>query len=156
MKEKLKKAYFLFLLLPLLAVYITGCGEANPAAPAGSVITINAEKREWKTGATNPREWKTEYLTITVYENSDKIKPMSDIEINISCPLASPTDYYVIQFYHQGERVNSPLTVKTDKYGTYILRLEWLSGGGMEYKAPIEIRSGTAFASYEIEVTVEE
>jgi hypothetical protein len=154
MKQISKKFY---LLIPLLFIAIinSSCGEKNPAAPSTATITVNPEKREWTVGATVSPQWFPEYLTIVVYEDAAKTKPMSDIKITISCTLANPANDFVIQFYHDGERVNSPLTVKTDSYGTYILRYDLILGG-YSYKVPIEVRSGTVLARADIEVKIED
>lgn len=155
MKEILKKTYLLFLLLPLLAIYITGCGEANPAAPSGAVIEIKPEKVDF-TYSGFPETWYSYFFTIVVYEDSTKTKTMSDVEITITYPMANPYPRYAVQFYHNGERVNSPLTVKTDKYGTYILRFDYCLGCWLaEYKGDIEVRSGAALDSATFEVKVE-
>lgn len=156
MKEKLKKAYFLFRLLPLLAVYITGCGEANPAAPSGAEIDIKADKSEVTVSATYPTTWYTQYFRIVVYADSTKTKTMSDVEITITYPWANPAPWYSVQFYHNGERVQSPLTVKTDKYGTYVLRFDYKVGGGAEYKGELEVWSGAAYKNSTFEVKTEE
>ncbi len=155
MKEILKKAYLLFLLLPLLAIYITGCGEANPAAPSGAVITINPPSFELTTGDTLPVTWRTQYFKITVYENSTKTKTMSDITISIDFVFANPAERYYVQLYHNGERVQSPLTVKTDKYGTYWLRVDFMSGGGTAFEGQINVRSASAFVSADFTVDSE-
>lgn len=153
MKKIFKKAY---LSLPFLLFFIISCGGAeNPAAPSESVITINPSKFELTTGSALPVTYRSEYFTITVYESSAKAKTMSDIEITINHVFASPAERYYIQFYNGGERVQSPFTVTTDNYGTYVLRVDFLSGGGVAFKGDINVRSGAAFASATFEVKTE-
>ena len=153
------------LLLPLLSIFLFSCGGAeNPAAPYGSTITISpcsvsVEYSEaTMTVTVNDEEveytwfgpvWYPQYYTIVVTD--EKGKPMDGIKLNISYLWASSSQFYAVQFYHNGEMVSSPLTVKTDKYGTYRLRLDFLVGAG-EYKADVEVRSGANFGSCTFEV----
>lgn len=149
------------LLLPLLSIFILSCGGAdNPAAPYKSTITINPSSVSVEyTESTITIDsvdyvyvtpiWYTQYYTIVLTD--EKGNPMDGIELNISYKWASSSQFYAVQFYHNGERVSSPLTVTTDKYGTYVLRSDFLVGAG-EYKADVEVRSGAAFGSSTFEV----
>ncbi len=153
MKQIFKKTY---LLLPLMLFFIVNCGGAkNPAAPSGSVITINPSSFELTTGSTLPVTYRTAYFTITVYQDSAKTKPLDNIKITIDHIFASPAERYYIQFYHDGERVESPFTVNTDSYGTYTLRVDFMSGGGVAFKGDINVRSGSAFINATFEVKTE-
>jgi hypothetical protein len=143
MKKIAKKTY---LLLPLSLFFLINCGGAkNPAAPSGSVITINPSSFALTTASTLPITYRTAYFTITVYQDSANTKPMSDIKITIDHVFASPAERYYIQFYNDGERVDSPLSVTTDNYGTYVLRVDFMSGGGVAFTGDINVRSGSAF-----------
>lgn len=155
MKEIIKKAYFLFPLLLFVIIFNLSCGESNPAAPSGAEITINPESFELTSGSALPVTWRTEYFTITMYTDSTKTKTMSDIKITIDYVFASPAERYYVQLYHDGERVQSPLTVTTDKYGTYVLRVDFLSGGGNAYKGDINVRSASAFKNATFDVKAE-
>lgn len=153
MRQIFKKTY---LLLPLSLFFLINCGGAkNPAAPSGAVITINPSSFELTTGSTLPITYRTAYFTITVYQDSANTKPMSDIKITIDHVFASPAERYYIQFYNDGERVDSPLSVTTDNYGTYVLRVDFMSGGGVAFKGDINVRSGSAFINATFEVKTE-
>lgn len=151
MKHIFKKVYIIFPLL--FSIIFLGCGAENPAAPATAVITINPSSFELATASTLPVTYRTEYFTITVFQDAARTKPMSDVTITIDYVFASPAERYYVQFYHDGERVQSPLTVKTDNYGTYVLRVDFLSGGGNAYTGDINVRSGAAFKSATFAVT---
>lgn len=153
MRQIFKKTY---LLLPLLFFFIVNCGGAkNPAAPSGSVITINPSSFELTTASTLPVTYRTAYFTITVYQDSAKTKPMDNIKITIDHVFASPAERYYIEFYNGGERVESPFSATTDNYGTYVLRVDFMSGGGAAYKGDINVRSGSAFINATFEVKKE-
>jgi len=153
------------LLLPILSAFVLSCSTSdNPAAPYGSTITISPSSvsieyteatmtvtvDSTKTTYTwfGPR-WYSQYYTIVVKDENGK--PMDGVKLNISYLWASPSQFYAVQLYDGGERVNSPFDAKTDKYGTYILRADFLLGVG-DYKADIEVRSGANFGSSTFEV----
>lgn len=161
MYKILKKVYFL---VPIFSLFIISCDPGNPAAPYGSKITINPSEvtieytESTMTVTIDSTEveytwfgptWYTQYYQIVVTDENGK--PMDGVNINISYLWASPSRYYAVQFYHNGERVSSPFTAKTDKYGAYNLRVDFHVGAG-EYKADIEVRSGANFGSSTFEV----
>lgn len=158
MRQIFKKTY---LLLPILSLFIISCGASNPAAPYGSTITISPSSVSVaytkSTYTVDDVEytwfgpvWYTQYYTIVVTDENGK--PMDGVNINISHFLASPASYNTVQFYNNGERVSSPFTVKTNKYGAYDLRMDFNIGAG-KYKGNIEVRSGANFGSSTFEVT---
>ncbi|MEE8299753.1 MAG: hypothetical protein V3R28_00435, partial [Desulfatiglandales bacterium] len=78
--------------------------------------------------------------------------PLRNIKLTIEFMWAAPDVYGVVQFYHGGSPVDSPFNALTDDDGSYILRMDFLSGGGWEYNGKLLVSSGSAFGSAEFEV----
>lgn len=142
------KRYFilLFLLLPLL---VFGCGEET--ASSGSTITISPESMSVTDGSSTS-SWHSNYFNITVTSSSGK--PSGNIKINISATWAYPDPYNFIRLYDGNTLKSSPFEATTDENGSYMLRFDYQSGGGLEYSSDcgLMITSGstTGCADFEI------
>lgn len=141
-------------------LFLLGCGGAIDLGPGGSVsapedatITISPSSVTVKDGRSSSY-WDTQYFFITV-KNKNGI-PLPDVEIRMYYIWAAPASSYVVQFYEGDTPVNSAHYAVTDENGTYKLRFDFMSGGGLEYKADLEVTSGPLYASAPFEVKVPE
>jgi hypothetical protein len=138
----MKRGFKLFLLCSLFFIFLWGCGGSD-SAPPNSVITINPDEVT-VTDSTGEPKWNTQFYTISLKdENGD---PLGDTRIAISFIWAVPNIVGVVQLYDGDTPVNSPFYADTDDFGTYILRVDFQSGG-ISYFGDIEVRSGDAFGS---------
>jgi hypothetical protein len=128
-----------------------GCGEKT--APVDTVITIDPDKVE-VTDSTATPSVSTQYFRIvaTKTDINNKTLPVNDAEIWIDFMWAVPDAVSLVQLYEGDTPVDSPMSVKTDDHGVYNLRVDFLHGGGLEYKGDVEVSSGSAFGSAEFSV----
>ncbi len=139
---------YLKYVLPLIAtLFLWSCGDV--AAPPGSTITISPSSVTVTNGDATA-EWTTQYYTISVTDKDGN--PVGDVELSISYIWASPNAYNLVQLYKGSTPVDSPFVATTDEFGSYKLRLDFVSGGGYEYKGDLEVRSGASFASSTLEI----
>lgn len=145
------KKYFilLFLLLPLL---ISGCGEET--ASSGSTITITPESMSVTDGSSTS-SWHSNYFVITVTSSSGK--PAGNIKINISATWAYPDTYNFIRLYDGNTLKSSPFEATTDESGSYLLRFDYQSGGGLEYSSDcgLMVTSGSATGCADFEIAAD-
>ncbi|VAX30598.1 hypothetical protein MNBD_NITROSPIRAE02-622 [hydrothermal vent metagenome] len=136
--------------LPLIAIlFLWSCGDVS--APPGSTITINPPSLSIENGDATAR-WTTQFYTVSVIDKDGY--PVGDAELSISFIWASPNPYNLVQLYKGTTPVDSPFSATTDEFGAYTFRLDFISGGSYEYTGDIEVRSGAAFASSTLDVTV--
>lgn len=155
---------FFFLVLIALSFIVSGCGtnidspSGEITAPPGSKIIINPSKLEVTDGAsTRSRHFQS--FTISVF--SPLNQPIGRVKLKISYLWASPDPYDLVQLYDgycsdtyppTNPPKNSPFEAVTDDYGVYNLCVGFLSGGGLEYKAGLEVHSGTVYNSAELSI----
>ncbi len=136
-------------LLPLFAILLLwSCGDVS--APPGSTITIEPSSLTIENSLPTA-ETSTQYYTVSVVDEDGN--PVGDVKLSISFIWASPSPYNLVQLYKGDVPVDSPFEATTDEFGAYTFRLDFISGGGYEYKGDVEVRSGAAFASSTLEVT---
>ncbi len=151
-KKPLFKILLLLTLLGASVFFMSSCGGGSVSAPPGATITINPATLSVTDGTTEPN-WKTRFFTIFVKDS--KGNPLGNIKISIFYPWAVPDSAGVVQLYDGSTPVNSPFDAETDDFGAYNLRFDYLSGGGLNYKGDLEVRSGSAFGSASVEVKSE-
>jgi len=135
--------------LPLIAMlFLWSCGDVS--APPDSTITINPSSLTIENADTDAK-WTTQYYTVAVVDKDGN--PVGDVKLSISFIWASPNPYNLVHLYKGDNRVDSPFDATTDEFGSYTFRLDFISGGGYEYKGDLEVRSGAAFASSTLDVS---
>jgi hypothetical protein len=144
------KRYIIFIAFVGLLFIVPGCADDDlNSAPASATITINPSSFKLSDGTATARTH-TKYFLIAVKDvNGFSLK---EITLRIAFIWAKPDIYGLVQFYHLGSKVNSPFNVSTDGNGTYTLRMDFLSGGGWEYKGTLQVTSAAAYGSADFEV----
>ncbi len=145
------KGYIIFIAFVGLLFIVPGCGgDADPQdAQPTDTITINpsAISVSDASALATPH---SEYFHIVVTDAAGF--PLRNIELTIKFMWAVPDIYGVVQFYHGGSPVDSPFNALTDDDGAYILRMDFYSGGGLEYNGTLQVTSGGAYGSADFEV----
>ncbi|GMT46992.1 MAG: hypothetical protein IEMM0007_0558 [bacterium] len=141
--------------LPLIAIlFLWSCGDVS--APPGSTITIDPPSLSIESvideNGTSPVKKSPQYYTVTVVDKDGN--PVGDVKLDISFVWASPNAYNLVQLYKGDTPVDSPFEATTDEFGSYKFRLDFISGGELEYTGDLEVRSGGAFAASTLDVTV--
>ncbi len=124
-----------------------GCG-GSVEAPEGSTITISPDSFTVNIDSLFPQVLNTQLFTISAQNPSGV--PLKDIRLRITYPFAvpSPDELAFLQLFDNEMPMDSPMTVKTDENGVYILKVVYKSGGGLSYFGDIEVSSGVdGFAS---------
>ncbi|NOZ25199.1 MAG: hypothetical protein GXO94_03800 [Nitrospirae bacterium] len=129
-------------------LFLWSCGDVS--APPDSTITINPSSLTIENSLPTT-ETSTQYYTVSVVDKDGN--PVGDVKLSISFIWASPSPYNLVQLYKGDTPVDSPFDATTDEFGAYTFRLDFVSGGGYEYKGDVEVRSGAAFAASTLEVT---
>lgn len=136
-----------YLLLVLCLIIISGCGGGGGgvSAPSNATILINPSSLS-VTDASASASTHTQFFTVTVKNSAGAA--LGDTKITISFPWAVPDSAGVVQLYDEdGNARNSPFDAKTDNFGTYNVRFDFMSGGGLKYTGNLEVRSGSAFGT---------
>ncbi len=142
--------YYSLILMLMLFIFLPGCGGgADDLAPFDGTITINPESYTF-TGTGADTETFSKLFTISVVD-ADGL-PVSNIKLTISYLFAVPASFAVVQLYDGNTPKDSPMTVQTDDYGVYNLVVGFNAGGGLEYYADLEVRSGAVFEKATITV----
>jgi len=149
------RRYIISLALVALLFIIPGCGgggggsNSNTNAPVKATITVNPEEVS-VTDGTASIDTTSQFFYIVV-KNENGI-PYDEVEITISYLWAVPNKNALVQFYDGDDKVDSPMTVETDSNGTYKLRMDFKSGGGLAYSGNLQVSSGSVFGSASFEV----
>ncbi len=140
----LKRSLTSLIVLSFMLI-ISGCGSGGTDAPATAIITISPETDVEVTdgSATVSTSTKNFHITIT----NDQGIPLEDVNLHISYIWAVPNSFGPVQLYDGTTAKNSPMLVKTDINGTYNLRLDFQSGGGLAYSGNLQVTSGAIFGS---------
>jgi hypothetical protein len=145
------KRYIIFIAFVGLLFIVPGCGGGDDIenADTNDTITINpiASTVSDGTALATPH---IQYFHIVV-EDANGF-PLENIRLTIEFWLAVPDIYGVVQFYHGGSPVDSPFNALTDGDGAYMLRMDFYSGGGLEYNGALQVTSGSAYGSADFEV----
>lgn len=64
-------------------------------------------------------------------------------KITIFYPYAVPDSKGLVQLYDGTTQVNSPFDAVTDDKGVYNLRIDYKSGGGLQYSELLQVSSGS-------------
>ncbi len=119
--------------------------------PVGSTITI--------TGPTlitdNSSSTSTDSVFFNIIVKNQNGDPLNDVIILISYPWAVPAPANLIQFYDGDTPKVSPMSVTTDSNGTYLLRMDYVRGGGVDYAGTLEVSSGSVIGTAEFSVSSE-
>lgn len=139
-------------LAAILLLLSFGCGRDKNdcvSAPSGASITISPPSMTVNDPYYPSRVF-SQPFTIAVKDADGN--PANKIRINIFFPWAYP-QLSAVQLYDGSTPVNSPFDACTDGYGVYNLRVDYQSGGGLDYHGDIEVRSGDAFTPATLTVT---
>ena len=146
------KRYIIFIAFVGLLFIVPGCADDEldgGGAPAGATITINPSTYTL-IDTTLVAATHTQYFSIVVKDANGF--PFKDIKLTIAFIWAKPDIYGLVQFYHGGNKVNSPFNAYTDANGTYRLRMDFWSGGELDYNGTLQVTSGSGYASADFEV----
>ncbi|MEE8300474.1 MAG: hypothetical protein V3R28_04120, partial [Desulfatiglandales bacterium] len=137
------KRCIIFIAFVGLLFIVPGCGGGDDieGAPADATITINPSEIS-VSDASALATPHSEYFHIVVEDAAGF--PLRNIRLTIRFWLAVPDIYGVVLFYHGGSPVDSPFNALTDDNGAYILRMDFYSGGGLEYNGTLQVTSGSA------------
>jgi len=146
--------FFFIAILLLFSVSLFGCGGGGSgapggSAPSGSTIIINPDSVDVAAGGAP--DWHTHFFTISVIDPDGN--PRADTVLDIFFPWAVPDPAGVVQLYDGATPKNSPMRVKTDKFGIYQLRFDYLAGG-LEWDGILEVRSGAVFVTADFSVSI--
>lgn len=152
--------------LALWAFAAVGCGNADDA-PDLSTITINPTSVEWAIPLGGlPGEGTVQVFTIVLKDGEER--PLNDMDVHLTLSLApnvATPSIFSTAFLNgdcasaaeciaSGQIVASPeITRVTDDNGVVKVKVLVTFDGG--YRDKLEVRSGTAFAAADIEVTEE-
>jgi len=140
-----------YIVIFALTLMMVACGNSDVSAPPGSTITISPAGLKVEDGRTQVY-YDQQLFTVTVHDAEGR--PIRDAEITIFYLWAEPNPSAVVQLYDSNNNpVDSPFTAHTDEFGTYTFYFGFNSGGGLSYKADLEVRSGEIFASQTIEIS---
>lgn len=179
------KKHYIFLFLAGILFIFAGCGGGGSSdAPAESRITISPSSYSVK----NSSYWDVHRKDFLITVKDPNGVPLRDVDLRISFIWASPDGRFQTLFYDLascGDGIretplaqlndgnnpkDSPMTVKTDENGSFILNLDFLSGGVdfncdgaidldadsepivLEWNADIQVISGSVFGSAEFTV----
>lgn len=142
----------LYMLLLFVVVALFSCGGDDICPPPGSTITIEPEDVSVTDGGA-VTQTHTQFFKIYVADPQER--PIEGAKISLFFIWANPDPYNVVQFYDGITPVTSPFSTETDEYGVYNLRMEFVSGGGLEYSGNIEVYSCSVFASAAFDVAAE-
>lgn len=132
----------------LMFVPMWGCTPNSVTAPSGSTITISPSDLTVNNSSATVSTY-TAYFTITVTDSNGK--PMNGTDVSIFFPWAVPQGA-VVQLYDGTTPKDSPFTAKTNSNGFYNLRIDYLSGGGLDYWGDLELRCGSSFKSIKLTI----
>lgn len=144
------KRDIIFIALVGLLFIVPGCADDDlDGAPAYATITINPSELTVTDGMPEEKTH-TQYFHIVVKDANGF--PLENIKLTIAFVWAKPDEYELVQFYHGGSPVDSPFNVLTDGDGAYILRMDFVSGGGWKYFGTLQVTSASAYAYADFEV----
>ncbi|RJQ44827.1 MAG: hypothetical protein C4538_09530 [Nitrospiraceae bacterium] len=151
------KKHYIFLLLAGILFIFAGCGGGGGGgsdAPFEAVITISPESSTIEVDEASLVATYVAQFVIAVKDSTGV--PLNDVNLTIFYPWAEP-NASVVRFFdgdpnRGGVFKDSPMAVTTDENGAYTLYFEYDAGGGLEYKADIQVISGSVVASATFEV----
>ncbi len=135
--------------LILLSVFLLSACGGGTDAPATATMTISPSSFTF-TDSTTTQSETTQTFSIVV-KNAQGI-PLNDVDIWISSLLAAPNAFDVIQLHDGNNEEGSPMKVKTDDNGVYILRVDFKHGNSLSYSSPIQVVSASISASADFDV----
>lgn len=133
-----------YMLLLFVVVALFACGEDDVCPPPDATITLSPNSVDISDGG-GATQIHTHYYTIYVSDSDER--PISGAKLSIFYQWAVPDAYSAVQLYDGTTPVNSPFNAETDEFGVYYLRVDFTSGGGLEYEGDIEVRSCSIFGS---------
>ena len=153
MAKKILKNLLIVSSLFIMVVFI-GCGNNGHSedAPVEATMTINPTEIKISDGTPPPAPPTTHREEYQIVVKDGNGIPLKNVELRITFWLAVPDVYGVVQFIDGDTPVNSPLKATTDEDGSYILKLDFLSGNGLTYSGGIEVTSGSLYESADFEV----
>jgi len=139
------------LIIAALFLGIVACGGEGPGsgsdAPAEAAISTSVSDISWTFADTAAYSCSfVDSFIITVKDKATNV-PLSNVRLTIFNALAVPNSPGVILLYDGdpndgGHGENSPMTVTTDKNGTFTLFFGYCGGGNVDYSSPFTISSG--------------
>ncbi len=146
----MKKRYILMSLVLISFLFLISCGgSGSVSAPADAAITISPSTFTLTDGTSVTQEHIQEFLIVVKDENGI---PLKDVDLRIQYIWAIPDPSELVQLLDTNSPANSPYHATTDENGSYISRLQFKSGGGLSYRADLQVTSGSLFKSATLEV----
>jgi len=136
----------------VISIFLFSCGEDDVCPPPESTISLSPESLDITDAGPN-QQIHTTYFTINVADNNGI--PIKHAKLSISFIWAVPDSYQVVQLYDGDTPVNSPFNTETDEFGVYYLKVDFLSGGGLEYFGDVEVRACGIFGSATVTIAAE-
>lgn len=142
------KRFLTGLILLSFVLVFSSCGSGGSPAPANSTISVTPGTQTYT--ITGSEITSTQYFLIVV-KNANGIL-LDDVELTISFVWATPSETGLVTLFDGDVGGSSPINVKTDEEGSYILRLDFKGGTGFEYSGNVFVISGSVSGSAEFEV----
>lgn len=156
--KRINVTLFIFVLTLIACGTSIDSPDGEIIAPLGSQILISPEKYEVTDGSlASNRHY--QLFRITVINSSGH--PVGRVKLTIAYQWAIPDISGLVMLYDgacsdtnppTNPPRNSPFEAVTDDNGTYSLCLGYLSGGGLEYKAGLEVWSGSVYNSADVSI----
>jgi len=158
------KNRLIILITAALFLVLIACGGGGEGsgidAPEEAVITTSVDDISWSFADTAGYSCSfVDSFIITVKDKATNV-PLNNVRLSIFNALAVPNSPGVILLYDGdpndgGHGENSPMTVTTDKNGTFQLFFGYCGGGAVEYASPFTISSGPINEVVSFEVTAD-
>jgi hypothetical protein len=97
----------------------------------------------------------TDSVFFAIVVKNESNVPLNDVVIWITYPWAVPAPAGLTQLYDGDIPKDSPMSVTTDSNGTFILRMDYVRGGGASYTGTLEVKSGSIVGTAEFSVSSE-
>jgi len=142
---------------------LVACGGGGSGsgvdAPEEAVISTSVSEISWSFADTTGYSCSFVDSFIIVVKDKATNVPLSNVRLTIFNSLAVPNTGVILLYDGDpndgGHGENSPMTVTTDKNGTFTLYFGYCGGGGVEYASPFTISSGPLNEIVSFEVVAE-
>lgn len=137
---------------------LLGCGSGGEdGAPPRSTADISPPSVTWNQQGSASAQLLTQRFTVTLKDARGIPLPGTDVDIYLDLSSGTWTGSpAMILKDENGNPQTSPFSVKTDAIGTARVLVEFVIGGGADYKGSVQAFSGSAYRSALITVTCED
>ena len=156
------KNRLIILITAALFLGLVACGGAGGSgndAPAEAEITTSVDSISWSFVDTAGYSCSFVDSFIIVVKDKATNVPLNNVRLTIFNALAVPNTGVILLYDGDpndgGHGENSPMTVTTDKNGTFQLFFGYCGGGNVEYASPFTISSGPLNKVVSFEVTAD-